>query len=416
MPVPSLRRDRDFLRFWAGQTASQFGGQITQLTVPLTAVVALGAGSEQVGLLRAVQQVPIFLFALFVGVWVDRWRGRGVMLLADGGRALALAVVPLAYAFDALGVATLYVAGFFVGIFTIFFDVAYQAYLLRLVDREQLIQGNSMLESTRSAAQIGGPSLGGGLVTLLTAPVAVAAGPVLFAVSFLSIWRIRRPESVPSSAGRREGMVRQIREGLVVVGGDAALRAVALVSGAFNFALAAFMTVYLIFLPRELGLSGAAVGLCLAALGPGALVGSLLSARLPRLLGYGVLLLAASAVSDAMLLGVAAVHGSGIGTIALLMAINFLFGALAQTVNVAVTSIRQAITPDAYQGRVSATVRFAALGFAPLGSLLGGYLGDAAGLRPAVFLTALALFLSPLFMSVSPLARLGRRLPGPAAA
>jgi len=413
--VPSLWRDRDFVRLSVGQTASQLGAQASQVTLPLIAVVALGAGATQLGALRAVQQAPILLLSLVVGAWVDRWRVRNVMVLADAGRALALAVIPIAYFLHILGVPVLVVVAFIVGVFTVCFDVAYQASPVRLVKRDQLAQGNSILESSRSAAQIGGPALGGGMVTLLSAPIAIVASAFCFTLSFLAISRIRRPESVPKHSERATGMLRQIRDGLRLVVSDASLRVVCLCSGLFQFSFAAFMTIYLLFLPRTLHLSGAALGLALAALGPGSLVGSLLSAKLPRRFGYGVVLVSGAAIGDGAMLCVPGLHGSGAVMIAALMAINFVFGVLTQTVDVAVMAVRQAITPAELQGRVAATMHFTGMGLTPLGSLLGGLLASQLGLRTSLLVAAVGMLLSPLCMVLSPLARLGKALPtGPA--
>ncbi|MFI6693236.1 MFS transporter [Streptomyces sp. NPDC050433] len=364
-------RDHDFRSLWAGQTASQLGAQAGQVTLPLLAVVALNADAAQLGALRAAQQIPILLFSLFVGAWVDRWRSRNVMVLADFGRAAALAAIPIAVLFGVLGIPVLLVLAFLVGVLTVFFDVAYQAALVRLVKRDQLAQGNSALEGSRSAAQVGGPALGGALVSLLSAPIAVVAGAFFFAVSSLSIRRIRHRESIPRHEGRRPArMRRQILEGLRFVAGDPSLRAVGLASAIFHFFFAALMTVYLLFLPRTPHLSGASVGLVLAAMGPGAIVGSLLSARLPGRLGHG-------------------------------------------GVDVTVMAVRQSITPLSMQGRVVATLNFVGMGLTPLGSLLGGFLATRWDLRTSLLLTVVGLFLSPSFMALSPLARLGKELPAP---
>ncbi|ONK16244.1 hypothetical protein STBA_70940 [Streptomyces sp. MP131-18] len=79
-----------------------------------------------------------------------------------------------------------------------------------------------------------------------------------------------------------------------------------LVSAAFQFSFAATVTVYMLFLPRELELPGSAIGLVLAATGPGALVGSIMAARLPSRFGYGVVLVAAAALGDGVMLCVPA--------------------------------------------------------------------------------------------------------------
>ena len=412
--APSLWRDHDFVRLWVGQTASQLGAQASQLTLPLVAVVALGAGASQLGALRAVQQVPVLLLSLVVGVWVDRWRVRTLMVLADAGRALVLAVVPVAYLLGTLDLSVLAVVAFVVGVFTVCFDVAYQSSLVRLVDRGQLAQGASLLESSKSAAQIGGPALGGGLVSVFSAPLAILSGAFFFALSFLSLSRIRRSESVPHHVGHSTGMWKEIREGLRLVVGDPSLRTVGIVAGIFQFFFAAFTTIYLVFLPRTLHLSGAAVGLALAALGPGAVVGSLLSPWLTRRFGYGVVLVSAAAIADGVMLGVPALRGSGAGTLVLLMVINALFGVFGQVVDVAVMVVRQALTPVRMQGRVAATINVATMGLTPLGSLIGGSLAAQVGARTSLLLAAAGLSLSPLCMVLSPLVRLGKVLPAPA--
>jgi MFS family permease len=204
---------------------------------------------------------------------------------------------------------------------------------------------------------------------------------------------------------------RQIRDGLRFVAADTSLRTVCLASAAFQFCFAATMTAYLVFLPRELHLSGTAVGLTLAATGPGALVGSLLAARLPSRFGYGAVLVSAAVIGDGVLLGVPALHGPAAVTVPALVAFNVVFGCFGQLVNVAVMAVRQAVTPDAMQGRAAATITFVGMGLAPLGSLLGGFLAQGWGLRASLLVTAAGMMLSPVLMVLSPLARLGRELP-----
>ncbi|MFF2230265.1 MFS transporter [Streptomyces anulatus] len=419
-PSPSLWRDADFRRLWAGQTASQLGEHTTLVVLPLFAVLTLDAGAGPLGALRAVGQAPILLLSLLAGAWVDRWRARTVMVLTDAARAVALGAAAVAGLLGLLGLPALFVVAFTVGALSVLFDVAYQASLVRMVRRDQLVRGNSALEGSRSAAQIGGPALGGALVSLLSAPVAAAAGALFFAVSFVSLRRIRRPESVPERVApvpeRPElaAPVRgRIREGLRFVAGNAWLRSVCLASAAFQLSFAATMTVYLLFLPRELHLTGATVGLALAATGPGALLGSVLAARLPGRLGHGVVLVSAAVLGNGALLYVPALHGSTTATILALLAVNFVFGTFSQLVNVTVMSVRQAVTPDGMQGRAAATITFVGMGFTPLGSLLGGLLAQEWGLRTGLLVTAAGMMLSPVLMAASPLARLGRLLPVP---
>ncbi|MEV4681214.1 MFS transporter [Streptomyces kurssanovii] len=411
-PVPSsLWRDGDFRRLWVGQTVSQLGEHVSLVVLPLFAVLSLNADAGQLGALRAVGQAPILLLSLFVGAWVDRWRTRTVMVLTDAGRALALGAAAVAGLLGGLGLPALLVVAFAVGGLSVFFDVAYQASLVRLVDRDQLLRGNSALEGSRSAAQMGGPALGGALVSLPAAPIAAAAGVLCFALSFLTIRRIGRRESVPERSARPVGVRRQIHEGIRFVAGDTSLRTVCLASAAFQFFFAAVMTIYLLFLPRDLHLSGTVVGLALAATGPGAVLGSLLAARLPGRFGHGAVLVSAAALGDGVFLLVPALHGSSAVTVPALLAVNFLFGTFGQLVNVTVMAVRQTVTPDAMQGRVAATINFVGMGLTPLGSLLGGLLAEVWGTRAGLLVTAAGMLLSPALMALSPLARLGRTLP-----
>jgi predicted MFS family arabinose efflux permease len=396
-----------------GQTASQLGEHVSLVVVPLFAVLTLNATAGQLGAMRAVGQAPILLLSLFIGAWVDRWRARTVMVLTDAGRALTLAAAAVAGLFGWLGLPALFAVAFTIGALSVFFDVAYQASLVRLVKRNQLLQGNSALEGSRSAAQIGGPALGGALVSALSAPIAAASSAGFFAVSFLSIRRIGHRETVPDRSERPPRVWKQIQEGLRFVVGDTSLRTVCLASAAFQFFFAAVMTVYLLFLPRDLHLSGTAVGLALAATGPGAFVGSLLASRLPDRFGYGTVLVSAAALGNGAFLLVPALHGGSAATVLTLLAISFVFGTFSQLVNVTVMAVRQTVTPDAMQGRAAATINFVGMGLTPLGSLLGGLLAEAWGTRASLLVTAAGMLLSPALMALSPLARLGRTLPTP---
>ena len=194
-PRGGLWRDSDFLRLWGAQTVSQFGSQVSAIALPFVAIVALDASAFSVAALGAVEMLPFLLIALPAGVWVDRLPRRPILIAGDLGRALALASIPAAWALDVLTIWQLYVVGFVVGVFTVFFDVAYQSYLPSLVSRGRLVDGNSKLEFSRSAAQVGGPGMGGLLVGAITAPYAV----LVDAVSFL--WSGLLAAAHPGSRG-----------------------------------------------------------------------------------------------------------------------------------------------------------------------------------------------------------------------
>src|SRR5215213_7010676 len=191
---PSLLRHPDFLKLWTAETISVFGSAITQLALPLIAATTLDVTPFEFGLLTAIEFLPFILFSLPAGVWVDRLRRRPILIAGDVGRAIAIASIPLAFYLDALTIWQLYVVGFVTGIFTVFFDVAYMSYLPSVVERDQLVDGNSKLEITRSASQILGPGLAGILIGFFRAPFAMVIDSVSYVVSAVFLTWIRRPE------------------------------------------------------------------------------------------------------------------------------------------------------------------------------------------------------------------------------
>ena len=193
-PTGGLWRHPDFLKLWSAETISVFGSQVGQLAMPLVAILVLDATAFEVAALGVVLFLPFILFTLPAGVWVDRLPRRPILIVGDFGRAALLATVPIAYFADALTLAQLFVVAFLVGTLQVFFDVAYQSYLPSIVEREQIIDGNSKLEISRSAAQVGGPGLGGVLVQVFTAPYAVLLDAFSFVGSGLFLLRIRKTE------------------------------------------------------------------------------------------------------------------------------------------------------------------------------------------------------------------------------
>ncbi|HEY7036505.1 MAG TPA: MFS transporter [Thermomicrobiales bacterium] len=169
-----LRDHDDFRRLWMAQTISQLGSQVSFLAIPLTAAVMLGATPTEMGVLSAMGSVPSLLVGLLAGAIVDRRPRRPVLVSSDLVRAVLLGAIPLAWLVGALNMPLLYLVAFLSGACALFFDVAYQSFLPSLIERDRLVEGNSDLELSRSAAQVAGPTLAGGLIQLLKAPLAIA--------------------------------------------------------------------------------------------------------------------------------------------------------------------------------------------------------------------------------------------------
>jgi MFS family permease len=382
----SLWRNADFLRLWSAQTISQVGTQITALALPLAAILVLDASATEVAVLAALEWLPWLLFSLPVGALVDRMRRRPVLVLADVGRAAALLSVPAAYALDALTLWHLYAVGFLTGVLTVFFDVAYQSYLPSLVERRQLADGNSKLEISRSGAQLAGPGAAGGLVQLLTAPIAILADAVSFLVSAALLTRIQREERfVKPENGTR--LRHEIVEGVRYVFRDPILRPSMAFVATSNFFGNVLWTIFLVYAVRRLDWSPGTIGLVLTLGNLGFLSGAVLAPRIGTRFGVGPTMIGAAVLGgwpllavplappeDAIPLVVAAVAVQGFGVV--------LF-------NVTAISLFQAITPDRLLGRMNASRRFVVWGVIPLGQLTSGGLAAWIGLRPTMLVGAI---------------------------
>ncbi|MFN8636561.1 MAG: MFS transporter [Chloroflexota bacterium] len=400
-----LRTHRDFLKLWAGETVSLFGSQVTLLALPLTAILLLDASPLQMGLLRAASTLPFLLVGLAAGVWVDRARRRPILIGADLGRALLLAAIPVAAFAGLLRIELLYLVGFAVGLLTVFFDVAYLAYLPVLVHREQLVEGNAKLEISRSVAQIGGPGLAGGLVQLMGAAAAVVFDAASYLASAACLWGIRAEEPPPTTDGQR-GIWAELWEGLATIVESPVLRSIAACTALMNLFGSAAQAVFVLFLVRDLGIASGVTGLVMAALGPGALVGALTAQRVAARFGVGRTLGASIVGSLVPALLIAGADGPPSVVLPILALALFLQGLLGTVYNVTQVSLRQTLVPDRLQGRMNATMRFVVWGTLPIGSLAGGALGEAVGLRPVLAVGVIGVALASLVVTRPPVRRI----------
>jgi MFS family permease len=405
-----FRRHPDFTRLWAGQTVSGIGSQVTLVALPLLAITTLHASTLQVGLLAGSETVPFLLVGLPAGVWVDRWRRRPVLVVADAGRGLLLSSIPLAHVLGLLHMGQLYAVAVGTGVLTVFFDVAYQAYVPSLVEGVDLLDANARLEVSMSAAATVGPGIGGVLVQAVSAATAILVDTISFAVSAVVLLRLRTPEAAPEPhAGDAAGsMVASVREGLRYVLGHRLLRVVAIKGGVYTLFAALSMAVFLVYAVRDLHVSAASIGLMFSVGGGALVVGSALMARLGKRLGVGTTLtLGALLQSSSFLLVPLAPRSHPMPFFVAAIAIESLF---APMWNVTQISLRQTVTPSRMHGRMTATMRFITWGALPLGSLAGGLLGSAIGRHATLWIGAVGGALSAVPVLLGPLARL-REMP-----
>jgi len=360
-----------------------------------------------VSALVVVEFLPFILLAIPAGVWVDRMRRKPILVAGDLGRAALLVSIPIAYALDALTLAHLYVVGFLVGVCTVFFDVAYQSYLPSLVDKSQIVEGNSKLEVSRAVSQVAGPGMAGLLIKVLGAPLMFVFDAVSFVASALFIGRIRHEEPVHDRSTRRPLRV-EIGEGLSFVFRHPLLRRIVACTGTSNFFSTVSATMLVLFMVRELGFDETQIGLTFSAGAVGGLLGAATTTRFAKYFGDGrsIVLGAGLIIPYAALVPL-----SALGVPLLLMPLS-VFGISYAVVlyNIVQLSFRQRLCPIPLLGRMNASIRFLVYGTMPLGGLAGGALGAWLGVLPTLWIAALGSILAFLPVLLSPL-RTMRDLP-----
>ncbi|MFJ1755001.1 MFS transporter [Kitasatospora sp. NPDC088134] len=383
---------------------SQLGDRISELALPLIAAGALDASAVQVAALTALAWAPNLL-AVLLGAWVDGRPGkRRLMVLADVVRALALASLPVAALCDAVTLGQLYAVALVTGAAGVLFNNAYAPFFAHLVPRASYLEANSRLSTTRSAAQLAGPALGGVLVQVLTAPGAVLVDALSFLGSALLIGRIDVHEPEPSSAAGPSVLARA-GHGLRFVAGHPYLRAALGCCTTVNFFTFLGYGLTVLFASRELGLSAGGIGLAFGVGASGALLGAVLAPALSRRIGVGRTIVLGAVLFPAPVALLTVADGPPWARAGVLAAAEFLSGLGVMLFDVNLNSVQAAVIPEALRSRVSGAFATVNYGVRPLGALAGGLLGSTAGLRAALLTAAAGGVLSVLWLLPSPIPR-----------
>jgi MFS family permease len=404
--TPSLWKHPDFLRLWVGQTVSELGSVVTRTAVPLVALLVLGAGPLEIAYLVISASLAVLVVGLVAGAWVDRLRRRPLLIWADVIRAVLLFSIPLAYVVGTLGMAQLYVVIFVEAALGALFDAAYPAYVPSLIGLERVVEGNSKLATSSSIAEIGGPSIAGTLVQIVSAPFAILIDAASYVVSAISLALIRTPEPARPPRESDTQMRQEIVEGLRAVRRHRIVFPMALRSVIAHIAGSFYGVLYTIYLLRELHLDPFLLGVVISAGGVGSLVGSLFAQRVVRALGHGPAIIWMAA--GASLIGILTPLAQGPLAIATLMVfLPQLLGDGMQTIEgVAERSLLQGLIPDRILGRVNATLEVFSHGIAyPIGALGAALIADQIGVRGAIAVGWAGMAASLLFLVFSPLPR-----------
>ncbi|MCZ8386671.1 MFS transporter [Achromobacter xylosoxidans] len=390
-----------FRRLASSNLAAQFSEQIALAAAPLVAVLALGATAAQTGYLQTAQTLPFLLLSLPAGVLADRLPRRTLMTSAECVRAASLLALLALLALGGLNLGWLAALGFLGAVGTVAYNVAAPALVPTLVPAPALGQANRWLELARSAAFSAGPALGGALVGGIGAAAAYGLATLL---SLLAAGLLAGLPPQALRAAARRHLWHELRDGAAFVTGHPLLRPVLVTAVFFNLAWFVLQAVYVVYAVERLGLGAAGVGVTLGVYGAGMLAGALAAPWLAGRLSFGALIaagpLCALAASLILLSTLALPSG-------LWAAVGFfLFGAGPILWTIATTTLRQAITPNALLGRVSAVILTATFGARPLGALIGAALASRLGLEACLWVSSAGFAAQFVVLAASPVPRL----------
>jgi len=400
MPTAAPRRrlinDPGFVRLWAAETISHLGSNFSHLAMPIVAIQLLNAGPMEIALINLADTLPFLVIGLLVGALIDRLPRRGVLIVADLGRAVLLLTLPISYVLGFLSIPQLIVIGFLLGTLTVFFDVAYQAYLPSLIPKEDLVEGNSKLEFSRSAAGLLGPSLAGALIALVKAPLAVVIDAISYLISALFLFSIKphhdsvaeqNDSAAPKRVTPRGSLRSDIVAGLRFVFGHPALRTIGGATATSNLFGSMAGTVMMLFAYNELGLSVAFIGFAATLGSAGGLISALLADKISKRLGVGRTIVLTIPWTGPLAAVLAFCQPGNDVLNALVIGGGFFASAVSGALyNINQVSLRQALTPPEMAGRMNATMRWFVWGTLPIGSLIGGFLGAGLGLRETLLI------------------------------
>jgi MFS family permease len=405
-PRGGLWRHGDFLRLWSAQAISAFGSRISRTALPIVALLTVDATPAQIGILSALAVAPGILVGLLMGGRIDRSAKRPMLVLCDLLRAALLFTVPIAAWFDLLSMGQLYIVAAGVGAATTLFQIADNTYLPVLIGKSQLTEGNAKLEATDAIAEIGGPSAGGILVDLLTAPLTILVDAISYVVSAVLLLSIRARETLAPAPDQRPTLVSDLVIGLRACWRHELVRPLFLVAAIEAFFGGFFYGIYMIFLLETLGLSASAYGILVGMGGIGALGGALAARWVAARLGLGPAMIVLLAGGQAFCLLIPLAGGSEWRVLGFLGAHQFFSDALIVAFLIHAMSLRQTVLPQVVLGRANASFHVAAGLLLPVGAVLAGQIATIYEPRTALWIGVVGALLGSLVLLLSPVRRL----------
>jgi predicted MFS family arabinose efflux permease len=291
------------------------------------------------------------------------------------------------------------------GTMTVLFQVSYSALFVALVPREHYVAAASWLNGTRAFSYVAGPSAGGILVQLISAPVTLLVDAVSYVFAALFLRRVEAVEPATEPAGRGH-----VAAGVRWIAASPIIRAALGATATINFFNFVFFALFVLYVTRELDVAPGTLGLILGTAAVGGLVSAAATGRVTRAIGVGPTLALGCVLFTAPLLLVPLADGPHWVVLACLFGAEFGAGVGVMMLDISAGAITAAVVPDRLRSRVSGAYMVVNYGVRPLGALAGGALGTWIGLRPTLWVATAGAMLGVLWLLPSPILGL-RELP-----
>ncbi|HEV7305265.1 MFS transporter [Ensifer sp.] len=394
--LPEEKLPPAFKRIGWSNLSAQFSEQMALAAAPLAAVLLLSAGPAETGWLQMAQTLPFLLLSIPAGLVADRASRLRLMISSEMLRTASLAATLLLMIGGVLNLPLLAVMGFIGAIGTVCYNVAAPALVPAIVPRHQLSDANRWLELARSLAYSGGPAIGGTIVALTGASLAYVAATALSVLAVMLLAGLGDPSR---SAPTRRRLLHDLAEGARFLAGHPLLRPILVTAVVFNTSWFVLQAVYVAYAIQNLGLSATGVGVTLGIYGAGMMVGALAAPAIARRIPFGAMIVLGPLGGLAAALVMLATIWTPLGILAGLS--FFLFGAGPVLWSIATLTLRQAVTPNAMLGRVSAFVTTATFGARPIGAAVGALVATRFGVEACLAVAGLGFLIQFLVIIVS---------------
>jgi predicted MFS family arabinose efflux permease len=402
-------RKRSFRLFWIGESTSLIGTSVSSVVVPLVGVRVLHAGTFAVALLTGAAWLPWLLFGLPAGAWVDRFRKRRLMIICDLLSLILFASIAISAWLGVLTLAQLLVASLLAGLVSVFFKSAFQAYIPLVLQKDELVDGNSKLQASAAFATVSGPGIGGAVAQFLGVATGVLLNAASFAVSAICLLATPPAEADARTSRPKRELGGEIRDGMRFLLRDPYLLPLAAFTSTLSLGVSSSDSLMIVFFVRTLGVTSSVTGIILGLMGAGGLFGAIISGRLVRRYGSArAMLICRILLSFALLLPLTT---RGVGLLCSVGWFMVTVGIISG--NIISMSFRQARCPAQMLGRVSATYYTMTYSSLALGTVFGGALGTFLGVRPGLWVTCGIVASASIILLFSPIRHL-RELPEPA--